>query len=116
MLAKELGFEIEPDDQEVLEFRDILQQFFSQRPLQSLNPRQVEIGAFFLASMTVPRLPHNMLLWNFLDGAWQYLQQQKKELVAELQQQNHLKFWSSSLEESLLVALREFQRNLNQNK
>ncbi|KAI9985277.1 hypothetical protein PInf_004603 [Phytophthora infestans] len=124
-VARKLGFETEPEDAETLEFLELVQQFFTQKPLLSTTmaePEQTapteletELGAFFLTIVDVAHLPGSegvedapLNLWEFLHNVVATLSRdENSDILHQLTTHSRSKAWSLDLQENLALALFE---------
>ncbi|KAG7388994.1 hypothetical protein PHYPSEUDO_011457 [Phytophthora pseudosyringae] len=124
-VARKLGFETEPEDAETLEFLELVQQFFTQKPLLSAMmpvPEQTapteletELGAFFLTIVDMAHLPGNdgvedapLNLWEFLRDVMAALSREENaDIFHQLTTHSRTKAWSLDLQENVALALFE---------
>ncbi|OWZ06616.1 H - or Na -translocating F-type, V-type and A-type ATPase (F-ATPase) [Phytophthora megakarya] len=124
-VARKLGFETEPEDAETLEFLELVQQFFTQKPLLSTTmpaPEQTapteletELGAFFLTIVDMAHLPGSdgvedapLNLWEFLHNVVVTLSKEENEdILNQLTSHSRTKAWSLDLQENVALALFE---------
>lgn len=101
-VAKKLGFEVEPDDLEVLELQELVRQFFVQKPLVEVTEIEREIGLFFLTGVQVRRLPAGLEIWDFLRDVMQLLEQETPELLHLLKTHPREQPWPQYAEDELM--------------
>ncbi|KAG3007831.1 hypothetical protein JG687_00016919 [Phytophthora cactorum] len=124
-VARKLGFETEPEDAETLEFLELVQQFFTQKPLLSTTmpgPEQTapteletELGAFFLTIVDMAHLPGSdgvddapLNLWEFLHSVVAALyREENADILHQLTTHLRTKAWSLDLQENVALALFE---------
>ncbi|KAL3659230.1 hypothetical protein V7S43_015808 [Phytophthora oleae] len=124
-VARKLGFETEPEDAETLEFLELVQQFFTQKPLLSATmtePKQTapteletELGAFFLTIVDMAHLPGSdggedaqLNLWEFLHDVLATLSREENaDIMHQLTTHSRTKAWSLDLQENVALALFE---------
>lgn len=109
-VARKLGFEIEPEDAERLEFLELVQQFFTQTPgAVTVSQLEKELGAFLLTILQLPRLPSDLSLWDFVADVAQKLKEQPAFADVYQQLENHPrdKPWSTDLQENVESLLME---------
>ncbi|KAL4146012.1 hypothetical protein PRNP1_011885 [Phytophthora ramorum] len=124
-VARKLGFETEPEDVETLEFLELVQQFFTQKPLLSVTmpePEQTtpteletELGAFFLTIVDMAHLPRSdgvdeapLNLWEFLHSIVTTLSREdNRDILHQLTTHSRTKAWSLDLQENVALALFE---------
>ncbi|POM64046.1 H - or Na -translocating F-type, V-type and A-type ATPase (F-ATPase) Superfamily [Phytophthora palmivora] len=124
-VARKLGFETEPEDAEMLEFLELVQQFFTQKPLLTATapgPEQTapteletELGAFFLTIVDMAHLPGSdgvedasLNLWEFLHNVVTTLSREENhDILHQLTAHSHTKAWSLDLQENVALALFE---------
>jgi F0F1-type ATP synthase alpha subunit len=124
-VARKLGFETEPEDAETLEFLELVQQFFTQKPLLSLTmpgPEQTapteletELGAFFLTIVDMAHLPGSdgveeapLNLWEFLGDVLARLSlDANHDILHQLTTHPRTKAWSLDLQENVGLILFE---------
>lgn len=100
-VAKKLGFEVEPDDLEVLELQELVRQFFVQKPLTEVAQIEREVGLFFLTGVQVRRLPAGLEIWDFLRDVMQLLEQEAPELLHLLKSHPREQPWPQYAEDEL---------------
>ncbi|KAF0683848.1 Aste57867_24123 [Aphanomyces stellatus] len=81
-LARGFGFETEPEDQEILDSRALVQEFFVQRPFARLSEDTVLLGAFILANRFLARLPHKVFVWDVITHVDAAMPAELKERIA----------------------------------
>lgn len=101
-VAKKLGFEVEPDDLEVLELQELVRQFFVQKPLTEVSEIDREIGLFFLTGVQVRRLPAGLEIWDFLREVMQLLEENEPELLHLLKTHPREQPWPQYAEDELM--------------
>ncbi|KAG1696899.1 hypothetical protein DVH05_017807 [Phytophthora capsici] len=124
-VARKLGFETEPEDAETLEFLELVQQFFTQKPQLSVattEPKQIapteletELGAFFLTIVDMAHLPGSdgsedaqLNLWEFLHDVVATLSREENaDIMHQLTTHSRTKAWSLDLQENVALALFE---------
>ncbi|KAG6612018.1 H - or Na -translocating F-type, V-type and A-type ATPase (F-ATPase) Superfamily [Phytophthora cinnamomi] len=124
-VARKLGFETEPEDAETLEFLELVQQFFTQKPLLSTTtpaPEQkapteleTELGAFFLTIVDMAHLPGSdgvedtpLNLWEFLhDVVARLSREENQDIMHQLTTHSRRKAWSLDLQENVALTLFE---------
>lgn len=108
-VARKLGFEVEPEDAERLEFLELVQQYFTQTPgAAAVSQLERELGAFLLTILQLPRLPSDLSFWDFVSDVAQTLKEQSAyaDVWQQLESHSHDKPWSADLQanvESLLL-------------
>ncbi|CAK4464394.1 unnamed protein product [Aphanomyces euteiches] len=94
-LAKGFGFEIEPEDQEVLDARQLVEEFFVQRPFQPVSEDSILLGAFILANHNLlTRLPQKVFIWDVIK---QVEAAMPEELKTQLAEHPRNEMWSEAL-------------------
>ncbi|GMF29774.1 unnamed protein product [Phytophthora fragariaefolia] len=122
-VARKLGFETEPEDAETLEFLELVQQFFTQKPLLSTTtPQQTapteletELGAFFLTIVDMAHLPGGddveeapLNLWEFLHDVMARLsREENQDIMHQLTTHSRRKAWSLDLQDNVALVLFE---------
>lgn len=124
-VARKLGFETEPEDAETLEFLELVQQFFTQKPLLAVmmpGPEQTapteletELGAFFLTIVDMAHLPGSdgveeapLNLWEFLhDVVARLSRDENQDIMPQLTTHSRRKAWSLDLQENVALILSE---------
>lgn len=119
-LARTLGFETEPHDAEMLEFLDLVQAFFTQRPLVSTawthavpSELETELGAYFLTIVDVAQLPRRndneerpLDLWDFIRAVVATLSREENaDMLQQLHNHSRTKAWSLNLQENVGLVL-----------
>ncbi|OQR84550.1 H - or Na -translocating F-type, V-type and A-type ATPase (F-ATPase) Superfamily [Achlya hypogyna] len=97
-LAKGFGLETEPEDQDVLDSRELVQQFFNQRPFQSESATAITVGAFIIANQYVLRLPNPVPVWDVVRHVMTTLETVEPELLQLLQGHPDNEVWPDALE------------------
>ncbi|ETW05322.1 hypothetical protein H310_04274 [Aphanomyces invadans] len=98
-LAKGFGFDTEPEDQEILDSRELVQEFFVQRPFHRLDEDAVLLGAFVLAHHHVlTRLPQKVSVWDAIHHVQRTL---PDDLKARLDVCPRNECWSDALVDDL---------------
>ncbi|KAH9067295.1 hypothetical protein Ae201684P_021455 [Aphanomyces euteiches] len=94
-LAKGFGFETEPEDQEVLDARQLVEEFFVQRPFQPVSEDSILLGAFILANHNLlTRLPQKVFIWDVIK---QVEAAMPEELKTQLAEHPRNEMWSEAL-------------------
>ncbi|GMF19399.1 unnamed protein product [Phytophthora lilii] len=124
-VARKLGFETEPEDAETLEFLELVQQFFTQKPLlattmpvqEQVSPTELEteLGAFFLTIVDMAHLPGSdgveeapLNLWEFLHDVMATLSREENhDILHQLTTHSRTKAWSLDLQENVALTLFE---------
>ncbi|KAL8017009.1 putative ATPase, F1/V1/A1 complex, alpha/beta subunit, nucleotide-binding domain-containing protein [Plasmopara halstedii] len=124
-VSRKLGFEIEPEDAETLEFLELVQQFFTQRPSLSIatpelkdtmpSELKIDLGAFFLTFVDVAQLFGGTSAENFSFNLWKYLQdivdilsrQENADIFHQLTTHSRTKAWSLELQDIVAMVLIE---------
>lgn len=120
-VAKTLGFEVEPDDLEVLAVQDLVRQFFTQPPLSSTSATSDvvarDIGVCFLAGAQARRLPSGVQIWDFVRGVVRVLAEEAPELLHLIETHPRDRVWPQYVEDELarvfaaqIAALRQAAR------
>lgn len=104
-VSKRLGFEVEPEDAEVLEFQGLVTQFFTQKPLVKVSQCEKEIGVFFLTIAEVTKLPPKLVVWDFVRDAMQMLEDEHIDLLHLIQRHPADCAWSPDIQMRLTTAL-----------
>lgn len=104
-VSKKLGFEVEPEDAEVLEFQDLVTQFFTQKPLVKISQCEKEIGVFFLTIAEVSKLPAKLSIWEFVRDAMRMLEDEHIDLLHLIQRHPVDRAWSPEIQMRLTTAL-----------
>uniref|UniRef100_M4BCL9 ATPase F1/V1/A1 complex alpha/beta subunit nucleotide-binding domain-containing protein n=1 Tax=Hyaloperonospora arabidopsidis (strain Emoy2) TaxID=559515 RepID=M4BCL9_HYAAE len=130
-VARKLGFETEPQDAERLEYLELVQQFFSQKPLlSSLKPGtavtelKIELGAFFLTIVDVAQLPGSagaeeppLNLWKFLrDVVVRLSRAENHDILHQLTTHTRTKAWTMDLQKNVASALYEELETIKQRR
>ncbi|KAE9082044.1 hypothetical protein PF005_g14774 [Phytophthora fragariae] len=133
-VARKLGFETEPEDAETLEFLELVQQFFTQKPLLSMTPPgpeqaaptelETELGAFFLTIVDMAHLPGNdgveeapLNLWEFLRDVMARLSRdENQDILHQLTTHSRRKAWSLDLQENVALILFEELEGIKQRR
>ncbi|CAI5739174.1 unnamed protein product [Hyaloperonospora brassicae] len=124
-VARKLGFETEPQDAERLEYLELVQQFFSQKPLlASMTPGsqgtavtelEIELGVYFLTIVDVVQLPGSaggegtpLNLWEFLrDVVARLSRKESHDILQQLTTHPRTKAWTLDLQKNVASALCE---------
>lgn len=107
-VARKLGFEVEPEDAEQLEFLELVQQFFTQKMLApAVSTLEKELGVFLLTIARIRRLPANLSLWGFIGDVVEALTDKPEyvDLCHQLETHPRDKPWSSDLQDSVAALL-----------
>ncbi|RLN52259.1 hypothetical protein BBJ29_003601 [Phytophthora kernoviae] len=119
-VARKLGFETEPEDAETLEFLELVQQFFTQKPLLTATmfepteavptELETELGAFFLTFVDMVHLPNSedapFDLWEFLRDVMATLSREENyDMLHQLTNHLRTKAWSLNLQENVATLL-----------
>ncbi|KAF4315340.1 hypothetical protein BBO99_00009337 [Phytophthora kernoviae] len=119
-VARKLGFETEPEDAETLEFLELVQQFFTQKPLLTATMSEpteavpteleTELGAFFLTFVDMIHLPNSedapFDLWEFLRDVMATLSREENyDMLHQLTNHLRTKAWSLNLQENVATLL-----------
>uniref|UniRef100_A0AAV1TD94 ATPase F1/V1/A1 complex alpha/beta subunit nucleotide-binding domain-containing protein n=1 Tax=Peronospora matthiolae TaxID=2874970 RepID=A0AAV1TD94_9STRA len=133
-VARKLGFETEPQDAERLEHLELVQQFFSQKPLlSSLKPGvqgtavtelEIDLGAFFLTIVDVAQLPGSagaeeppLDLWQFLrDVVVRLSRAENHDILHQLTTHTRTKAWTLDLQKNVASALYEELKTTKQRR
>ncbi|CAI5746865.1 unnamed protein product [Peronospora destructor] len=133
-VARKLGFEMEPEDAEILEFLELVQQFFTQKPLLSASvPGQeqtapteleTELGAFFLTIVDIAQLPicdgveeMPLDLWKFLRNiVARFSREENHDIFCQLTKHLRTKAWSLDLQENVALGLYEELEAIKQHR
>ncbi|CAI5746625.1 unnamed protein product [Peronospora destructor] len=133
-VARKLGFEMEPEDAEILEFLELVQQFFTQKPLLSASvPGQeqtapteleTELGAFFLTIVDIAQLPIcdgveevPLDLWKFLRNiVARFSREENHDIFCQLTRHLRTKAWSLDLQENVALGLYEELEAIKQHR
>ncbi|RHY32258.1 hypothetical protein DYB32_002716, partial [Aphanomyces invadans] len=98
-LSRRFGFDTEPEDQEILDSRELVQEFFVQRPFHRLDEDAVLLGAFVLAHHHVlTRLPQKVSVWDAIHHVQRTL---PDDLKARLDVCPRNECWSDALVDDL---------------
>lgn len=100
-VAQKLGFEVEPEDLEVLEVQTLVQQFFVQAPLATVPDHERELGLFFLTGVQVHRLPAGVPVWDVVRDVVQLLRDESPELLHLLETHARDEAWPQYVEDEL---------------
>lgn len=100
-VSKKLGFEVEPEDLEVLELQELVRQFFTQKPLTQVPELEKEIGVFFLTTVQVRRAPPELQVWEFLHDVMVQLGAESPELVHLIKSHPRDQQWPQYVEDEL---------------
>ncbi|KAG7399408.1 hypothetical protein PHYBOEH_008922 [Phytophthora boehmeriae] len=119
-VARKLGFETEPEDAEALEFLELVQQFFTQKPLLTATMSEpteampteleTELGAFFLTFIDMVHLPSSedapLDLWEFLRDVMAALSREENhDMLHQLANHPRTKAWSLDLQDNVATLL-----------
>ncbi|KDO25322.1 hypothetical protein SPRG_09148 [Saprolegnia parasitica CBS 223.65] len=100
-MAKGFGLETEPEDQDVLDSRELVQQFFNQRPFQREDDTAIVVGAFIIANQFILRLPNPVPVWDVVRHVMATLEADEPSLVQQLRDHPGHEMWSEDLETRL---------------
>ncbi|CAH0476147.1 unnamed protein product [Peronospora belbahrii] len=124
-IARKLGFEVEPEDAESLEFLELVQQFFTQKPFVSASNSgqeqiaptelETELGAFFLTIVDMAHFPRRddvdevpFYLWEFLrDVVIRLSREENDDIFCQLTTHLRTKAWSLDLQENVTLVFYE---------
>ncbi|RMX66975.1 hypothetical protein DD238_001628 [Peronospora effusa] len=133
-VARKLGFEVEPEDAESLEFLELVQQFFTQKPLLSASvPGQeqtapteleIELGVFFLTIVDMAQLPIcdgveevPLDLWEFLRNVVaRFSREENHDIFCQLTTHLRTNAWSLDLQENVALGLYEELEAIKQHR
>ncbi|OQR91209.1 H - or Na -translocating F-type, V-type and A-type ATPase (F-ATPase) Superfamily [Thraustotheca clavata] len=97
-LAKGFGLETEPEDQDILDSRELVQQFFNQRPFQLVSDLAITVGAFIIANQYILRLSNPVPVWDVINHVMETMQKEELPLYEALQNHPGHEMWPDALE------------------